>query len=198
MRPCAIRLLTRAICRGSDYQRVEILGQDLTSLFQDLWKKSVVTDTKEVCELQDIVQCSGFFDSQCVVPSRLTTEQIIAHCPAQYAMYKSTGDIVVYPSPAVTNDTLKAASEQEGFSVGDCLEDETGKCHATTTIARSLLLLTHPSTEYAERGCFQTLARILEDFAETLFIPGIVLACYFFLLAFVASYLTCCTLCRVV
>ena len=177
MRPCAIRLLTRAICRGSDYQRVEILGQDLTSLFQDLWKKSVVTDTKEVCELQDIVQCSGFFDSQCVVPSRLTTEQIIAHCPAQYAMYKSTGDIVVYPSPAVTNDTLKAASEQEGFSVGDCLEDE---------------------TEYAERGCFQTLARILEDFAETLFIPGIVLACYFFLLAFVASYLTCCTLCRVV
>ena len=47
MRPCAIRLLTRAICRGSDYQRVEILGQDLTSLFQDLWKKSVVTDTKD-------------------------------------------------------------------------------------------------------------------------------------------------------
>ncbi|QDZ23441.1 hypothetical protein HOP50_10g59800 [Chloropicon primus] len=158
---------------SSDFQEIKILGYDLNERLVLLWAQGVMEDTQTMCELQEVVQCSGFYDGQCLVPPTNFTEvQVITGCPAQRELHKATGSLQT-PS-TITNQTMEAISEEVGYNVGKCLYYETSN---------------------VEFGCLRTLAEILYQVGNVLFIPGLVIGGYCFVLSLVASYLTCCTLC---
>jgi len=159
---------------SNDYQKISILGYSLTDKFQALWVKGVVQDTETICELEEVVQCSGFYDAQCIVPptGSVTQQEVITHCPAQYQIFEGTGSI---QSPStISNDTLQDISKDVGWNVSKCLYYE---------------------TENVNYGCLRTLAMILYQVGTVLFIPGLVIASYILLLSLASSYLTCCALC---
>jgi len=157
---------------GSDYQEIKILGFNLTPQLELLWTKGVVDDTETMCELQEVVQCSGYYDDQCVVPpgGNFTVQDVVTGCPAQFVLANSTG--APQPPSAVTNATLEALGDQVGWDVEKCYYEE---------------------QKTLSFGCLRTFAEILYEVGNILFIPGLVIACYVFLLSAIASYLNCCT-----
>ena len=158
---------------SSDYQQITILGFNLNEKIQVLWMKGVVDDTKSICELQEVVQCSGFYDLQCKVPpTNYTQSEILSSCPAQYQIYQTTGQLTD-PS-TVTNSTLAPINDKAGWNVGECLANE---------------------TQNVDFGCLRTLAEILYQVGKVLFIPGLIIGSYILVLSLLASYLQCCTCC---
>merc|ERR1711977_487199 len=168
-----LNLAAKAI-ETSDYQEIKILGYKLNDKLEMLWVKGVLDDTKTLCELQEVVQCSGFYDYQCVVPltGNFTQTEVLSGCPAQAELYQATSALQT-PS-TVNNQTLRAISDEVGYNVAKCLYYE---------------------TDNVDFGCLRTLAEIMHQVGQVLFIPGLVIGGYCFLLSLIASYLTCCTLC---
>lgn len=164
-------LASRTI-KSSDFQEVTILGYELTDKMEGLWIKGVIDDTAAMCELQEVVQCSGFYDDQCVVPptGNFTQAQVLAACPARSQIFKSTGQF----GGTTDNATLSEISASAGYDVGACLESE---------------------VQNEAVGCLRSLSEILYQLGNVLFIPGLVLGGYFLVLSLISSYMTCCTLC---
>merc|ERR1712010_1122 len=164
-------LASRTI-KSSDFQEVTILGYELTDKMEGLWIKGVIDDTAAMCELQEVVQCSGFYDDQCLVPptGNFTQAQVLAACPARSQIFKSTGQF----GGTTDNATLSEISASAGYDVGVCLESE---------------------VENEAVGCLRSLSEILYQLGNVLFIPGLVLGGYFLVLSLISSYMTCCTLC---
>mmetsp|Transcript_6762 Transcript_6762/g.17222 ORF Transcript_6762/g.17222 Transcript_6762/m.17222 type:complete len:283 (+) Transcript_6762:234-1082(+) len=167
-----LRLAANTI-ESNHFQEVELLGYDFTDKFQLLWMKGVIEDTESICQLQEVVECSGFYNYQCQVPpSNFTQEEVLTHCPAQHKIYFTTSSLTTN----IDNATLAEVDEKAGWSVSNCLEDE---------------------REFVSMGCLSTLAELLYRMGNALFIPGLIIAGYLLVLSLIASYLTCCSLCCV-
>jgi hypothetical protein len=168
---CVVLRIAANTVEESDYQQITILGFNLNEKISVLWMKGVVDDTESICELQEVVQCSGFYDSQCKVPpTNYSQSEVLSSCPAQYTIFGYTGQLTD-PS-TVTNSTLAPINDQAGWNVAECLANE---------------------TRYLDFGCLRTLAEILYQVGKVLFIPGLVIGSYILVLSLLASYLQCCT-----
>ncbi|WZN60212.1 hypothetical protein HKI87_02g17410 [Chloropicon roscoffensis] len=168
-----LNLSARTI-ESSDGQVIEILGYNLNGQLEVLWAKGILDDRETLCQLQEVVGCSGFYNEQCRVPPTgdFSQAQVVAGCPAQAELFNATGSL---QTPAtVTNETLSEISSAAGYNVGKCLYYE---------------------TENVALGCLSTFAEILYQLGNTLFIPGLVIGSYCLALSLISSYLTCCTLC---
>ena len=62
-----LNLSARTI-ESSDGQVIEILGYNLNGQLEVLWAKGILDDRETLCQLQEVVGCSGFYNEQCRVP----------------------------------------------------------------------------------------------------------------------------------
>lgn len=62
-----LNLSARTI-ESSDGQVIEILGYNINGQLEVLWAKGILDNRETLCQLQEVVGCSGFYNEQCRVP----------------------------------------------------------------------------------------------------------------------------------
>ena len=132
--------------------------------------------------MQSALQCAGFYDAQCSVPTDVASEitqsdmRGLHSCPGQTEMLTATGSLQTLTQTMnniTRNEPLGITVwSKAGHNVTECLSQEM-------------------YSEGKRMGCLRTMATILDQTSTALFVPGIVVGSYMVFLVLIASVLQC-------
>ena len=135
--------------------------------------------------MQSALQCAGFYDAQCSVPTDEASEitqsdmRSLHSCPGQTEMLTATGSLQTLTQTMnniTRNEPLGITVwSKAGHNVTECLSHE----------------MYSNSIEGKRMGCLRTMATILDQTSTALFVPGIVVGSYMVFLVLIASVLQC-------